>query len=330
MTPDTFWYRRHALAWLLWPLSLLYAALAGLRRWAYRRGWLRSLRLPVPVIVVGNLTVGGTGKTPVVIWLVEQLRARGWKPGIVSRGYGGSSRTWPREVTVDGDPAELGDEPVLLAQRLGCPIVVGPSRVADARQLLAQHGVNIIVADDGLQHYALQRDIEIAVVDGQRGLGNGLLLPAGPLREPAARLGQVDCVLVNGGHSDTGLRMDLQAVEVVRLDGQVRRSLSDFAGMPVHAVAGIGNPDRFFATLREAGLVVHPHPMRDHHQFSPADIEWPDTIDVIMTEKDAVKCRSFATERHWYLRVDAVLSDAAGRRMNALIDSLAQKDTAHG
>lgn len=330
MTFEALWYRPHPARWLLWPLSLIYGAVVSLRRTLYRRGWFRSERLPVPVIVVGNITVGGTGKTPLVIWLVEQLRKRGWKPGIVSRGYGGSSKHWPRAVLPGSNPSELGDEPVLLAQRLNCPIVVGPRRVENARQMLAQHDVDIVVSDDGLQHYALQRDIEIAVVDGRRGLGNNLLLPAGPLREPASRLEQADCVLLNDGVGSQGLSMELRPTEVVRLDDSDSRPLSDFVGKPVHAIAAIGNPERFFDALRDAGLQVRTHAWPDHHPFRPADIDLPDTIDVIMTEKDAVKCRGFATGRHWYLKVEAQLSAAAIQCLNSLIDSRAHKEKRHG
>ncbi len=330
MTFDALWYKPHPARWLLWPLSLLYGAVTAMRRSLYRHGGLRSERLPVPVIVVGNITVGGTGKTPLVIWLVEQLRMRGWRPGVISRGYGGGSKHWPREVLPESDPAELGDEPVLLAQRLNCPIAVGPRRVEAARQMLVRHPVNIIVSDDGLQHYALQRDIEIAVVDGRRGLGNGLLLPAGPLRESASRLDQVDCVLVNDGVGSQDLSMELRPTELVRLDGSESRLLDDFAGKPVHAIAAIGNPERFFDVLRRAGLQVQAHAWPDHHPFQPADIDLPDTIDVIMTEKDAVKCRSFASHRHWYLRVEAALSVAALHCLNSLLDSHAQKVERHG
>jgi tetraacyldisaccharide 4'-kinase len=321
MTLDALWYRRHPARWLLWPLSLVYGGLAALRRHGYRRGWLRSTRLPVPVIVVGNITVGGTGKTPLVIWLVEQLRARGWRPGIVSRGYGGRSANWPREVTPESDPGEVGDEPVLLARRLACPLAVAPDRVAAAQRLLAAQAVDIIVADDGLQHYALARDLEIAVLDGRRGLGNGLLLPAGPLREPASRLREVNLVVSHGAPGG-GWRMDLAPQALRRLEGGESRPLAAFAGRTVHAVAGIGHPERFFDSLRAAGLTVLPHAFPDHHRFSAEDIVFADNIEVIMTEKDAVKCRAFAGERHWYLAVEAVLDTRAGPGLDELLGRL--------
>lgn len=321
MSLDRLWYQPHPARWLLWPLSLLYELVITLRRLCYRLGWLRSERMAVPVIVVGNITVGGTGKTPLVIWLVEQLRARGWRPGIISRGYSGQSRLWPQEVRADSDPVEVGDEPVLLAQRLRCPIVVGPSRIDDARLLLANHAVDIIVCDDGLQHYALQRDIEIAVVDGRRRFGNGMLLPAGPLREHESRLGTVQWVVINGADGQ-GTRMDLAPDFFARVDGRESQPVSTFRGREVHAVAGIGHPERFFDSLRLAGLKVHPHCFPDHHHFAAGDISFPDNIDVVMTEKDAVKCRAFAGPSHWTLIVQARLALDAGRRLDALLSAL--------
>jgi tetraacyldisaccharide 4'-kinase len=321
MTLDTLWYRRHPARWLLWPLSLVYGLLTAVRRHLYRLGWLRSMRLPVPVIVVGNITVGGTGKTPLVVWLVEQLRARGWNPGIVSRGYGGHARKQPQAVTAQSNPDEVGDEPVLMARRLHCPVVVAPSRVAAARCLLAEQAVDIIVADDGLQHYALARDLEIAVLDAARGLGNGLLLPAGPLREPPARLRAVD-VVVSHGAAGAGWRMDLVPDALRRLDGSATQPLSTWAGRTVHAIAGIGHPERFFASLRAAGLVVRPHAFPDHHRFRLEDIVFNDNIDVVMTEKDAVKCAPFAQARHWYLPVQARVEVGAGPALDDLLRRL--------
>lgn len=329
MSLEETWYQRHPVRWLLLPVSLVYYLVVVVRRACYRQGWLKSERMPVPVIVVGNITVGGTGKTPLVIWLVEHLRQRGWKPGIVSRGYGGHSPHWPRSVKVDSDPAEVGDEPVLLAQRLNCPIVVSPSRVGAARMLLSDSDVDMIVSDDGLQHYALARDIEISVIDAQRRLGNGLLLPAGPLREPAQRLQEVDGVIMNGGEV-SGRAMSLRATKVIRLDGGGSRPLSEFAGHTVLGLAGIGHPERFISTLRDAGLQVMPRIFPDHHRFKADDIDGPDTMDVIMTEKDAVKCRHFAGPRHWYLRVEAELSADASEMMDSLIDRISHQDQAYG
>lgn len=302
---DRHWYRLTPVSLLLAPLSLLFRSLVALRRALYRRGLLTPLPLPVPVIVVGNITVGGTGKTPLVIWLAELLRAHGYRPGIVTRGYRGRSRQWPRAVTADTPSDEVGDEPVLLAGRAGCPVVAGPDRIADAQRLLAQ-GCSLVISDDGLQHYRLRRDIEIAVLDGGRRLGNGLCLPAGPLREPATRLAQVDLRVANGTPQAGEFGMQLQPQRIYGLTDSARHASAEiFAGGPVHAVAGIGNPERFFATLRGLGLEVIPHAFPDHHAFAPPDLEFGDNRPVIVTEKDAVKCRRFGRPHHWVLAVAA-------------------------
>lgn len=302
------WYHGHPLGTLLAPLGWLYAAVAWLRRRGYLEGVFHSEALPVPVIVVGNLSVGGTGKTPLVIWLVDFLRRAGWHPGVVSRGYRGAARQWPQQVRPDSAPRMVGDEPVLLARRCGCPLAVGPDRVAAARALLAHHAIDIIISDDGLQHYALVRDLEIAVIDGRRRHGNGRCLPAGPLREPLRRLGSVDIVVANGAATRGEFAMRLVADRLQRLGKtQETRPLGDFSQRPLHAVAGIGNPERFFAQLRAAGIEVLPHPFPDHHDFCPADLEFGDGLPVVMTEKDAVKCETFAVPDAWVCPVDAVL-----------------------
>jgi tetraacyldisaccharide 4'-kinase len=302
------WYGTAKAPWFLRPLAALFGLVARLRR-RRQQAQAREQRLPVPVIVVGNIAVGGTGKTPFVIWLVERLREWGWKPGVVSRGYGGTAPRWPQQVRADSDPALVGDEPVLIARHAGCPVFVGPDRALAAQRLLASGGVDIVVSDDGLQHYRLWRDLEIVVVDATRGLGNGKLLPAGPLREPASRLGEVALVVVNGSGwaapAGRQLAMRLVAQEARKLDGSGARPLGAFAGQTVHAVAGIGNPARFFAMLSQQniGLVMHPFP--DHHAFTRADLEFGDELPVFMTEKDAVKCRGFAGPAHWVVPVEA-------------------------
>ena len=302
---ERHWYQLTPVSLLLAPLSLLFRLLVAIRRRLYQWSLLPRVRLPVPVIVVGNITVGGTGKTPLVIWLAGLLRDRGYRPGIVTRGYRGSSSHWPRDVTVDSTPGEIGDEPVLLARRAGCPVVAGPDRVADAQRLLAQ-GCDVVVSDDGLQHYRLQRDIEIAVLDGTRRLGNGLCLPAGPLREPASRLRHVDLRVTNGTPQAGELGMILVPQYFYSLaDGARRVGAEAFAGGAVHGVAGIGNPQRFFATLRALGLEVIPHGFPDHHSFVPQDLEFGDSRPVIVTEKDAVKCQRFGQRHHWALAVAA-------------------------
>jgi tetraacyldisaccharide 4'-kinase len=322
------WYTAAARPSLLEPLSWLYGALLAVRHRGYQRGWLRRAGAGCPVVVVGNLTVGGTGKTPLTLWLAEQLRVRGVAVGILSRGYGGRARA-PRQVHADSDWREVGDEPLLLARRSDCVTVVARDRAAGAA-LLRSRGVRLILCDDGLQHLGLARDLEIVVVDGERGFGNGRLLPAGPLREPVVRLTRAGLIVVNGApaHPSIGpalaaaapLRMDLIAGAAVSLDGTGGpRPLSDWHGATVHAVAGIGNPARFFRELRAQGLSVIEHPFADHHAFARADLAFADQLPVLMTEKDAVKCRSFADGRLWYVPVTARFSDADARALLARV-----------
>jgi tetraacyldisaccharide 4'-kinase len=288
------------------PLSWIYCGVALGRRLAYRLGWLRQIGLPVPVVVVGNISVGGTGKTPLVLWLAQWLRARGYRPGVLTRGYGGSAVDWPRDVRSDSDPAELGDEPVLLARRAGCPVVAGPDRIAGGLLLAGGLGCNILVSDDGLQHYRMRRDLEIAVVDGRRGLGNRRCLPAGPLREPPGRLSQVDLVACTGGGCAHGHAVELVPGDAVNLADPGRtRSLQSWRGEALTAVAGIGNPGRFFALLRSEGLDPVERAYPDHHPYRAEDaLLWGDG-PVLMTEKDAVKCAGFARSNHWFLPVEA-------------------------
>jgi len=295
---------------LLLPLSGLFLIVSTLRRLAYRLGLLRAHRLPVPVLVVGNITAGGAGKTPLVLWLVDALRQAGHRPGVISRGHGGRQKG-PAAVTALSDPGEVGDEPVLIARRAGCPVWIGRRRALAGQALLAAHPeVDVLLTDDGLQHYALARDLEIAVVDGERRFGNGWPLPAGPLRELPARLNRVDAVVVNGGGTDwllagaPAFSMHLHPSRLRKLTEPGR--VDDpalLAGRKLHAVAGIGHPERFFATLRGLGAEVVPHAFPDHHPYRPADLpEGP----LVMTEKDAVKCAAFAPEAAWVLEVDAV------------------------
>jgi tetraacyldisaccharide 4'-kinase len=300
-----FWYRRGAIAWLLWPVSLLFGLAVLLRRIFFKLRILGSKHPGIPVIVVGNITVGGSGKTPLVLWTAEFLKAKGWSPAIVSRGYGGSSET-PRAATIASEAAEVGDEPILLSRRSGCPVWVGAERLAViAAMRAANPDVNVVILDDGLQHYRLRRDLEIAVVDA-RGLGNGFLLPAGPLREPAWRLRTVDAVVANGLSRKEDFAMVLVGDTLHRMtDSRERRPLKAFAGQKVHAVAGIGDPKRFFLQLGAAGIKVQPHPFADHHAFTPHDLEFGDELPVLMTEKDAVKLRSAARPNWWVLPVTA-------------------------
>jgi tetraacyldisaccharide 4'-kinase len=322
------WYGRVAAPWWLKPWSALYSLAITARRAAYARHWQKSIRLAQPVIVIGNLTVGGTGKTPLVCWLVEQLVKRGAAPGVVTRGYGGASRA-PRILRPDDEAAVVGDEPLLLSRRTHRPVAVGRDRPA-AAQLLIDAGCDVIVSDDGLQHYALQRDCEIVVIDGERRFGNGSLLPAGPLREAASRIQSVDAVVVNGGvghsHGANELRMDLQGVMAVALSGGAPKPLSEFAGETVHAVAAIGNPRRFFDLLRAKGLKVIEHPLADHAVLNPDDINFGDAHPVLMTEKDAVKCARFARAQHWYVPVDAVFeSRDAQALVGIVVDAIGRR-----
>jgi tetraacyldisaccharide 4'-kinase len=321
---QTAWFRRD-LAVFLWPLlpfSWLFGLVVALRRQAFALGLARADRLPVPVVVVGNLIVGGAGKTPTVLWLVERLRAAGRRPGIVSRGYGGADKV--TEVRADSDPRQVGDEPVLLATRSRAPLFVGRRRAQAGRALLEAHpNVDVIVCDDGLQHLALARDVEIVVADG-RGNGNGCLLPAGPLREPAARVRTVDAVVRNGADKPDaeGRRVDeadptgqparfgmiLVGDAFYRLAEPTQRcTAADLTGKRLHAVAGIGHPQRFFDTLSALGLDFAAHPFPDHHPYSPADFDFAVDGVLLMTEKDAIKCRSFLTGEAWVLPVTATI-----------------------
>jgi tetraacyldisaccharide 4'-kinase len=311
------WYGNSAPLPLL-PLSWLFRLMVGLRRRTYERGWLRSLRVGRPVVIIGNLTVGGTGKTPLVAWLATELASRGLKPGIVSRGYGGGG-TAPRLVQPSDDWRQVGDEPLLLCQRTRCPVVVAADRVAAAR-LLVERGVDVILADDGLQHLRLARDCEIVVVDAARGLGNGELLPAGPLREPVSRLGSADAIVVNGFSkleiAPAALHMSLVPGEISGVTEQARASRHPPApGAKVHAVAGIGNPARFFSSLRAEGFQVLEHAFADHHPYAEGELEFGDGLPVLMTEKDAVKCRAFANPRLWYVPVTARFADGEAREL---------------
>jgi tetraacyldisaccharide 4'-kinase len=284
----------------------VFRAAVFLRRTLYKLRLLGSARAGVPVIAIGNLTVGGSGKTPLAIHVAELLKSKRWSPAIVSRGYGGTVGA-PRGVTLAADPAEVGDEPVLMARRSGCPVWVGPQRAAVIAALRRAHpDCDVVILDDGLQHYALRRDLEIAVVDA-RGFGNGFMLPAGPLREPRTRLWGVDAVIAHGTDRVKGYAMHLEGEEVHRAtDARDRRPVKSFAGQRVHAVAGIGDPNRFFLHLARLGVKAVPHPFPDHHPFRAADLEFGDDAPVLMTEKDAVKCKRFARPAHWILPVRAV------------------------
>ena len=308
------WSRRGPLARLLWPLSVLYGVLTGLRRFLYRVGVFKAGQAGVPVVVVGNVIAGGAGKTPVVMALVKHLQARGWQVGVVSRGHGRHS-SGCREVHPDDHPGDVGDEPALIRRRCNAPVFVASRRWQAARALLrAYPRTQLIVCDDGLQHYALARTVEIAVIDGQRGLGSGWRLPAGPLREPVSRLQSVDLVVVNGAWRaadsmpGAAATMTLTAApwQPVRADEVASVPTSG----PVHAVAGIGHPPRFFALLAEQGFQPIPHAFPDHHAYTAGDLQFSPPAPVVMTEKDAVKCAGIAPPNSWYVPVQAILPDS--------------------
>lgn len=306
------WYQPslNLLTAVLLPLSWLFGAITMLRRWMYRAGLLKSCRFTVPVIMVGNITIGGTGKTPLVIELAHLLRAQGYRPGIVSRGAGGKTQRNPLTVSSISSPAEVGDEAILMQRRAMCPVVVCTDRVAAVRDLLAQSDCNMVISDDGLQHYRLARDIEIGVVDGVRQFGNGHLLPAGPLREPLSRLQRADFLVKQEQSSTTPYSMRLEPVcWLSASDASRRLELSAFSGKSAHAVAGIGYPQRFFDMLSSMNIHIHAHPFPDHYFYRSRDLDFKDDLPILMTEKDAVKCAGFADERHWYLQVSAKISD---------------------
>jgi tetraacyldisaccharide 4'-kinase len=333
------WYEGGWASRFLLPLAGLYWLLLGLHRLLYRLGVLSSYRAAVPVIIVGNITAGGTGKTPVAIWLANELKARGFSPGIVSRGYGGNRASASMRVDPASEAAVVGDEPVLIARRTGCPVVVDADR-SRAAAMLVEDGVDVIIADDGLQHYRLERVYEICVIDGARGLGNRLLLPAGPLRETVDRLAQVDQVLVNGSLQDraesltaveqNAIGFRLVASEVQRLNGSLARPIERFEGTTVHGVAAIGNPRRFFEQLRAHGMQVIEHAFPDHAPLRRADLEFGDKFDILMTEKDAVKFDSRVDDRFWVVPVELAMDPALSGPWLEQVESRLHSDQESG
>lgn len=336
---ERMWYGTERPLWLA-PFSFLYGAVMSLRGLLYRVGLRHRVRVAAPVVVVGNLTVGGTGKTPLVAWLSTQLAATGAKVAVVSRGYGGRVRGVQR-VTLHSRPSEVGDEPLLLARRAQATVFIGRDRVAAARAAVDDKA-DVILCDDGLQHLALKRDCEIVVIDGQRGFGNGCRLPRGPLRESTRRLRRVNAVVVNGSITRPGfalpnfvkgthftMRMRPGDARPVAGSGALR-ALASFRGAGVHAVAAIGNPQRFFDMLREAGLTLYEHPMPDHHPFKPGDLNFGDALPILMTEKDAVKCAAFADDRCWYVPVTAEFDETESRQLVDLVLARIEAFHKHG
>jgi tetraacyldisaccharide 4'-kinase len=319
---ERVWFGGGRGGWLLAPLEWLFIAISAIRRLAYRCRLLSSFHPGRTVVVVGNLTVGGSGKTPTIIWLANALSDRGLRVGVISRGYGGTD-SGPTEVQATSNPERVGDEPVLIARRTRARVVVARDRVAAAAQLTP--AVDVLLADDGLQHYRLARDLDIAVVDARRGFGNEHRLPRGPMREPRSRLSSVAAVIVNGEGDPgvPGIRSRLVPTSLVPLSGGARVSLDEWTGRRVHAVAGIGDPERFFRTLEAVGLQVIRHPKPDHAHLTPRDVEFADGFPVLMTEKDAVKCVHFARAGLYYLEVcaqpEAVAADRLVERIMALV-----------
>lgn len=317
-----YWYQKNLLAITFWPLSLLFQLIVVLRQYCYRVGLLKSSKLPIPVIVIGNLTVGGTGKTPLVIYLVKMLKTKGYRVGVISRGYGGSYTNHTEIVTAKSDPGFVGDEPVLIASAAACPVVVGRYRMQAAERLLKTNKLDIILSDDGLQHYALARDAEICVIDGQRRFGNTLCLPAGPLREPLRRLKTVDFIVANGKAQKGEHLMQLVMQTSVNLSDQTHQPVSAFQYQLVHAVAGIGNPQRFFQQLREQGLEIIEHAFPDHHAYQENDLLFDEDLPILMTSKDAIKCRKFAKKNYWEVLVSADLPSDFVKQLDAVITSV--------
>jgi len=320
---DYYWNGLNFVSLMLLPLSWLFCFISKLRLALYRIKFFKSFKAPVPVIVVGNITVGGTGKTPLIIELVKQLRSMGKNPGVISRGYGGASASWPLLVDENVTAVQVGDEPKLIHERTACPVSVGPNRQQDIELLLSKYNCDVILSDDGLQHYALQRDLEIVVVDANRRFGNGFCLPSGPLRESVSRLQQVDMVLLNGGEADQ-LSFNLQPKSCLPINKATAdaKALSEFEGKTVHAIAGIGNPLRFFNMLRGLGVQVIEHEFIDHASYVQSDLTFDDDLAVLMTEKDAVKCVGFELKNHWSVPVSTELSKPAQDKLNQLLQSI--------
>lgn len=316
------WYGERPIAALL-PLSAVYGVVVAARGWAYRRGWLKSYRVDRPVLIVGNLSVGGSGKTPLTLAVIDRARELGLQPGVVSRGYGGRADRYPLLVDSGTPASQAGDEPLLIACKAKVPVVVDPNRVDAARCLIESCAVSLIIADDGLQHYRLRRDAEIAVVDARRMYGNGRLLPAGPLREPQDRADQVDMVCRHGEGRDFWLVPDCAR----NIHDGRQRDPASFGR--VHALAGIGHPGRFFNMLRELGLEVVEHPVPDHHRYTSADLEFGDSAPVLMTEKDAVKCAGFGHQDAWSVPVRTVLSQDCTEKIDALLKRITNHAKEH-
>jgi len=309
------WYGKSRFMYLLYPITGLYCMVVTVRLVLYKLNILKSQAFDVPVVVIGNITVGGTGKTPLVIWLANYLKDSGYRPGIISRGYLGKAQSWPQQVRPDSDPVMIGDEAIVIARRTQCPIAVGPDRVASCAALLKYHDCDIVLSDDGLQHYRLERDVEIMVVDGVRRFGNEHCLPAGPLREPVQRMEKVDFIVANGVAKTSEYAMRYTSTVIYRLlDPSDTMTLSSLKSNSVHAVAAIGNPSRFYDFLKGQGLNIVAHDFPDHYAYFAHDLDFADDKMIILTEKDAVKCQRIANDKMWVLPVDVDIKREFGIR----------------
>ncbi len=314
------WYQNKVVWWPLIPLSILYRWGVKFRKMLYSTGVFPQEKFPIPIIIVGNITVGGTGKTPLVIYVAELLKSHGFKPGIVSRGYKGEHRE-PTIVTSKSDPKQVGDEAVVVVKRTHCAMVVGKNRSLAIKKLLKEYAVDVVISDDGLQHYAISRQIEIAVVDGNRRFGNEYCLPVGPLREPKNRLDQVNLIVINNGKTkanEHAMRYD-PGLLYHALNPTQEQTLDTWKGKKVHAVTGLGNPKQFFDLLKNYGLEVIPHAYPDHYFFKSQDVVFADHLPIIMTEKDAVKCTAFFGEHHWILPIKAAVSPMFNAQLLTLL-----------
>jgi len=321
-TLDQYWDSINVISIMLLPLSILFYLISRLRKFAYKTGLIFSYQSPVPVVVIGNISVGGTGKTPLIIELVKQLQKKGKNPAVISRGYGGQSKKWPQIVSSKTQALQVGDEPQLIFQHTQCPVVVGPNRKDDIELLLSEFNCDVILSDDGMQHYALQRNIEICVVDADKKFGNGFFIPAGPLRESQLRLKTVDLVLYNG-FSENQSFFEMRAIDCMSVGGaQEKLKLESFSGKTVHAIAGIGYPQRFFSMLKKHNIKVIPHAFKDHHLYQISDLVFDDDLDVLMTEKDAIKCLDLNLKNHWSVPVEIVFAQSTQKKLNEIFNSV--------
>ena len=320
---EKVWYSKNIFSLLLSPLSLIYISIIYLRHTLYHLGLISITKINVPTIVIGNIVAGGTGKTPLVIWLAKHFKDKGFLPGIVSRGYGGTYLSNIELVKPTSNPLLVGDEPVIIARNTNCPVVVAKKRAKGAKKLVEKYNCNIILCDDGMQHYSLARDIEIAVIDGQRRFGNNYCFPAGPLREPKSRIFKADLIVSKYNARTCEHKMDYTYKQLVSLNELSKTiPISDLHGMTVHAIAGINNPDHFFSYLRSHKLELIIHKFPDHYSYTEDDVKFNDNFSVVMTEKDAVKCLNYSSDKHWYIPISAELSKSFACDLDKLMGKI--------